>query len=155
MAEVTKAGLFILKALDCVGIPYRMGAEVAPLDSPGRPKSLDCSELVQLCLYRAGIRTISDGNGHITSINVFDGAGNQYHCSRHIPLDAAIKTIGALLFVKSATSYPTKPGNVGHVVISLGNGYIVEARGKDYGVVIGLVRPSFNLASKIDELYQP
>jgi hypothetical protein len=43
----------------------------------------------------------------------------------------------------------------GHVAISLENGYILEARGHAYGVMIGPVRPSFNLATKVQELYTP
>lgn len=67
---------------------------------------------------------------------------------------------------------PNKPHNIGHVAmarpggrhgglpraglaISLGNGYILEARGRAYGVTIGPLRPSFNLASKVQELYTP
>ena len=62
---------------------------------------------------------------------------------------------GALLFIKSATAYRSKPHNIGHVAISLGNGYILEARGRAYGVTIGPARPSFNLACKVQELYTP
>jgi hypothetical protein len=41
------------------------------------------------------------------------------------------------------------------VAISLGNGYLLEARGSRYGVTIGPVRPSFNLACKVKELHTP
>jgi hypothetical protein len=39
--------------------------------------------------------------------------------------------------------------------VSLGDGYILEARGRAYGVTIGPLRPSFNLACKVHELYVP
>jgi len=41
------------------------------------------------------------------------------------------------------------------VAISLGNAYLLEARGSHYGVTVGPVRPSFNLACKVQELYGP
>jgi len=66
-----------------------------------------------------------------------------------------VKLPGALLFMQSESTYRTKPNHIGHVAISLGNGYILEARGKAYGVTIGPVRPSFNLATKVQELYAP
>ena len=62
---------------------------------------------------------------------------------------------GALLFIQSEKTYPTKLHHIGHVAISLGNGYMLEARGRAYGVTIGPVRPSFNLACKLKELYAP
>ena len=65
-----------------------------------------------------------------------------------------MKLPGALLFIQSAVAYPRKPHQIGHVAISLGNGYILEARGKAYGVTIGPVRPSFTLATKVAELYE-
>jgi len=66
-----------------------------------------------------------------------------------------VKLPGALLFIQSVAAYPRKPHNIGHVAISLGNGYLLEARGSRYGVTIGPVRPSFNLATKVTELYTP
>jgi hypothetical protein len=39
--------------------------------------------------------------------------------------------------------------------ISLRNGFVLEARGRAYGVTIGSVRSSFNLACKVKELYVP
>jgi len=48
-----------------------------------------------------------------------------------------------------------KPHGIGHVAISLGNGFLIEARGKPYGVTIGPVRETFNLAGKVRELYTP
>jgi len=98
---------------------------------------------------------VTDSNGRVTPITAFDGAGFQWERSRSIPFEEGVKLPGALLFVQSPHAYLTKPHHIGHVAISLGNGYILEARGRAYGVTIGLVRPSFNLAAKISELYTP
>ena len=61
----------------------------------------------------------------------------------------------ALLFVRSERTYPTKPHHIGHAPISLGNGYVLQARRRAYGVTMGPVRPSFTLATKVQELYTP
>ena len=98
---------------------------------------------------------MADSNGHVTPITDFDGAGLQWERSRSPPFAEGVKLPGALLFVQSARSYPDKPDHIGHVGISLGNGYVLEARGRAYGVTIGPVRPSFTLASKVAELYEP
>lgn len=60
-----------------------------------------------------------------------------------------------LLFIQSVSAYSRKPHTIGHVAISLGNGYLLEARGSRYSVTIGPLRPSFNLACKVQELYAP
>ena len=150
----TKAAHFIFRLLAQALKPYKMGAEVMPLSEPNPPR-FDCSELVQWGLAQAGITEIANDAGTKTPINLFDGAGNQYQACAHIPLDDVAKTVGALLFIRSHTNYPTKPDGIGHVAVSLGNGYLIEARGKDYGVVIGLVRSTFNLGGKVRELYVP
>lgn len=66
-----------------------------------------------------------------------------------------MKLSGAVLFTQSPSAYPRKPHTIGHVAISLGNAYLLEARGSHYGVTVGPVRPSFNLACKVQELYGP
>jgi len=85
----------------------------------------------------------------------FHGAGFQWERSRSIPFADGVKLPGALLFIQSVSIYPRKPHHIGHVGISLGNGYVLEARGKAYGVTIGPVRSSFNLTCKVQELYAP
>jgi cell wall-associated NlpC family hydrolase len=135
-----------------VGKPYVLGSEGPPEESL---KTWDCSELVQHLLAQAGVEQVTDSKGHITPIAAFDGAGFQWERSRSIPFADGVKLPGALLFIQSASAYPRKPHNIGHVAISLGNGYLLEARGRAEGVTIGPVRPSFNLASKVQELYTP
>jgi cell wall-associated NlpC family hydrolase len=150
--QPTKAAHLLVLALKEVGKPYVLGSEGQPEESL---KTWDCSELVQHLLAQVGVEQVSDSKGRVTAINVFDGAGFQWERSRSISFEDGVRLPGALLFIQSATAYRSKPRNIGHVAISLGNGYVLEARGKAYGVTIGPLRPSFNLACKVQELYAP
>jgi cell wall-associated NlpC family hydrolase len=149
--EHTQAGDMILWLLKQVGESYLLGAEGPAAEDM---KVWDCSELVQHAIASQGIEKIALGDSE-TCVSTFDGAAFQFKKSRQIPLKDGIMTPGALLFCQSKKSYPGKPMNIGHVAVSLGNGYVIEARGRAYGVVISPIRPAFNLATKIDELYQP
>ena len=148
----TKAAHLLVLALKEVGKPYVLGSEGAPEESLN---TWDCSELVQHLLAQVGVEQVTDSKGRVTPINVFDGAGFQCERSRSIPFADGVKLPGALLFIRSASAYASKPHQIGHVAISLGNGYVLEARGRAYGVTIGPLRPSFNLAAKVQELYAP
>jgi len=150
--QPTKAAHLLVLALKEVGKPYVLGSEGAPEESL---KTWDCSELVQHLLAQVGVEPVTDSKGRVTPVAAFDGAGFQWERSRSIPFAEGVKLPGALLFIQSASAYPRKPHNIGHVAISLGNGYLLEARGSRYGVTIGPVRPSFNLACKVRELYGP
>ena len=150
--EPTKAAHLLVLALKEVGKPYVLGSEGPPDESL---RTWDCSELVQHLLAQVGVVQVANSRGRVTPISVFDGAGFQWERSVSIPLEAGIKLPGALLFIRSANAYSSKPHQIGHVAISLGNGYLLEARGSRYGVTIGPVRPSFNLACKVKELYTP
>jgi cell wall-associated NlpC family hydrolase len=150
--QPTKAAHFLVLALKEVGKPYVLGSEGPPEQSL---KTWDCSELVQHLLAQVGITQVTDSKGRTTPIAAFDGAGFQWERSCSMPFDAGVKTPGALLFIKSASAYGSKPHQIGHVAISLGNGYVLEARGRAYGVTIGPVRPSFTLSTKVKELYAP
>lgn len=148
----SKAAHLIILALKEVGKAYVLGSEGAPEETL---KTWDCSELVQHLLAQVGVEQVTDSKGRRTAIAAFDGAGFQWARSRSIPLADALKLPGALLFVQNRVNYAAKPHNIGHVAISLGNKYVLEARGRAYGVTIGPVRPSFNLAAKVAELYTP
>jgi cell wall-associated NlpC family hydrolase len=150
--QPTKAAHLLVLALKEVGKPYVLGSEGAPKESL---KTWDCSELVQHLLAQVGVEQVTDRKGRATPVSAFDGAGFQWERSRSIPLADGVKLPGALLFIQSASAYPRKPHNIGHVAISLGNGYLLEARSRAYGVTIGPLRPSFNLAAKVQELYTP
>jgi cell wall-associated NlpC family hydrolase len=150
----TKAAHLLVLAQPEVGKPYLMGSE-------GSVHVLlptwDCSELVQHLLAIVGVEEVTDDSDppRRTPIGAFDGAGFQWERSHHIPLREGIQTPGALLFIQNRTVYADKPHGIGHVAISLGNGFLIEARGKAYGVTIGPVRGTFTLASKARELYTP
>jgi len=150
--QPTKAAHLLVLALKEVGKPYVLGSEGPAEQSL---KTWDCSELVQHLLAQVGVEQVTDSNGRVTPITAFDGAGLQWERSHSIPFEEGARLPGALLFIQSEKTYPTKPHHIGHVAISLGNGYVLEARGRAYGVTIGPVRPSFNLAAKISELYTP
>ena len=150
--QPTKAAHFLVLALKEVGKSYVLGSEGSPESSL---KTWDCSELVQHLLAQVGVEQVTDSKGRGTAIDVFDGAGFQWERSRSIAFQDGVKLPGALLFIQSAAVYKGKPHDIGHVAISLGNGFVLEARGRAYGVTIGPLRPSFNLACKVQELYTP
>ena len=147
--QPSRAARLIVEVIKEVDKAYVLGSEGPP---EAHLHTWDCSELVQHGLAWAGVTQVTNDEGLITPVSKFDGAWFQWERSRKIALDAGIKTPGALLFAKTN---PDRPHGIGHVAISLGNGYIVEARGVQYGVVIGRVRPSFTLATKVPELYCP
>ena len=136
---MTRAATFIVWALKQVGKPYVYGVEN---DDAEDPTAWDCSELVQWCAAKAGV-------------TIPDGACYQYEASRRIPIAVAKETLGALLFIRSSSSYPSKPHNVGHVAIVVAKGWCVEAKGKAYGVVMSPITSRFTDAGKVDALYVP
>lgn len=89
---------------------YVFGAE-ARLSDPS-PDRIDCSELVQWGVYQQ------------THDSWVDGSRNQWMACKHIGVDQAIKTKGALLFVSGSGT----PNGIHHVAISMGNGMTAEAR---------------------------
>lgn len=155
MTKVAKLVLWLLKQ---VGKAYRLGSEVrldpdafGNLYAFADQQAWDCSELVQAGLWAAGVSSVGG-----LPLERFDGAGVQYcHC-RPLPVQTARETSqpGLLVFIQSASAYPDKPMRIGHVGIVIAKNAIVEARGERFGVVVGPVRPSFNLAGKVDELYR-
>jgi cell wall-associated NlpC family hydrolase len=146
MTETSKAGLLILKLLAQVGKPYLYDV-VVKLTDPDPPE-FSCSQLVKWGLFQVGVTKVKD-----CIIAAFDGAAHQYFCCKPISPATAKHLPGALVFVQNKSAYPGKPSGIGHVGVSLGNGYVLEARGKKWGVVISPWRDSFNLAGKVTELY--
>lgn len=63
-----------------------------------------------------------------------------YEHSNKISVKKAIKTRGAILYTP------------GHIAVSLGNGKTIEARGEDYGVVIGNAEGRFTHGGLLPEL---
>ena len=114
-----RADTFVRLALSQAGDRYVYGAK-EPASDPD-PKAhggaFDCSGLVAWAVRRAG-GEIPDGSW-----------GQLEYCKQHatvISIAQAEHTRGALLFLG--------PGGSEHVVISLGNGMTIEARGAAYGV---------------------
>lgn len=145
----TKAAQLIIWLIKEVGKPYLWGSEGAPRESL---RTWDCSELVQHGLANADVQTVTDERGRHIGVDAFDPAWLQWERSKKIPIEDGIRLPGALLFAKTA---PLRPHGIGHVAVSLGNGYMIEARGEEYGVVISEVRQSIVLATKVPELYVP
>lgn len=106
-----------------IGKSYVYGFEVR-LNDPD-PKSFDCSELVQWAFHQVGLI-------------VPDGSYNQWvwicQHKTQISVELAMWKGGSLLFRRN------KQGNICHVGISMGDGTVVEARGKKYGVVQRQIR---------------
>ena len=102
---------FVAVCLRQRGDRYVFGHEVR-FDDPD-PETFDCSELVEWAARRLGV-------------SFPDGSWNQDAAVKHIPVNKAIATQGALLFRHRGAS--------GHVAVSLGNGSTIEARGRAYGV---------------------
>lgn len=112
-----RASVFVAAAAAYAGVPYVLGAE-GDLD-PGfaAVHALDCSELVQVALADLDLRA---PDGHWVQWRWCRDAGLL------ISVDEAIATPGALLFVYDGTV-------IGHVAISRGDGFTVEARGRAWG----------------------
>lgn len=103
----------------CVGVPYRLGAEVS---ASGKfpPDKIDCSELIELVYARAGIP-------------VPDGSWVQHHES--YPVDNP--RVGDLCFLarlKSENNY--NPEGIYHVGILYTPSSVIEAYGKPKSKVI-------------------
>ena len=96
---------------------YLWGAKPSPGLAPEQVKTCDCSGLVTYCLEHLGL--------HIAG---FQGAKNQYAHCQPFPLEHARTTPGALVFWRRPVV------GIVHVGVSTGNGYTVEARGRDAGV---------------------
>lgn len=92
---------------------YVFGAEVSWHDPD--PDEFDCSELVEWACRRLGVAFP-------------DGTSAQSEACKPISVGEASRTLGALLFRDPHSS------KKGHVVVSLGTGKTIEARGKEYGV---------------------
>lgn len=93
---------------------YVYGA--TPKASEKKPKSFDCSSLVQWAAAQIGVTTIPRV------------AADQYAAGKDIPIEEALRTPGALLFVGKGAA-------ITHVAISGGDGRTtLEARSKRSGV---------------------
>lgn len=99
------------------GDKYIFAAETSPTDP--NPEAFDCSELVEWA------------SRHL-QVEMVDGSMNQRaFCQARRTMISPAKaraTRGALLFRDVSVT------GIGHVAVSLGNGFTIEARGSAYGV---------------------
>lgn len=113
----------LLYSLAQSGKPYIFGAEAKASDP--NPKAFDCSELVEWSCARAGVIP-----------RVPDGAFYQWQHTRQngrsLPVNEALRTRGALLFVGDGVG--TGRDAITHVAWSLGDRTTIEARGRAWGV---------------------
>lgn len=98
-----------------LGKPYKFGAEINLNDpDPSHIKAIDCSELVEWLYAQIGIQ-------------VPDGSYNQFKVSH--PIEGAPR-VGDLGF-----KWIPETQSIHHVGIWIGES-VLEAKGKDYGVVL-------------------
>jgi cell wall-associated NlpC family hydrolase len=93
----------------CLGIPYKLGAEVLNLDiEPDKIKEIDCSEATEYWYHKIGYK-------------IRDGSFNQYDDSEEVNGQVKIGDCGY------RRSFET--GKISHVFMYIGNDYIIEANG--------------------------
>jgi cell wall-associated NlpC family hydrolase len=108
---------FIRLGKALVGKPYVFGAETNLKDGdPAHIAAIDCSELVEWLFAQVGIV-------------VPDGSYNQFHATDSI--DKASVQVGDLCF-----KWHTDNFQIHHVGVYIGEGNILEAKGKDWGVIL-------------------
>jgi hypothetical protein len=121
-ADNPKLDKFLEVATAQTGDDYVWGAR-AGMDDPN-PSAFDCSDLVQWSTHQVGV-------------DMPRTAWEQYEFLHKkgytIPVEEGIHTPGALLFSFSSDPDAGHPAH-SHVVISLGNGKTMEAKGSQYGV---------------------
>ena len=121
-----------------VGKQYVLGAEVdlkkissgmKLIDLYELVQKVDCSELVQVVYKYATDKAFTDlaANQYVASAKINPIGGKKVY---------ALAT-GDLCFL---ANNPAQQNKIGHVGIFIGGDLIVEAKGKDYGVVISTVQ---------------
>ncbi len=122
MSDERTATAFVYTALTAAGSRYVFAAQPGP--DQVHPSAFDCSGLTRWAALRCGLF-------------LPQGSWNQAaYCRDHGTLISeaeAASTLGALAFAGPDHGYQGF-GPSGHVVISLGNGRTIEARGTAYGV---------------------
>lgn len=114
-----------------LGEPYRMGA-FAPKDNPNWKGPWDCAELASWLVYQTSARLFGceDDDGEPSLADAFTGYWRRdaHRLNAIIPVADAAALPGAFVLRFS------RPGRVGHVVVSDGVGGTVEARSQHDGV---------------------
>lgn len=116
---------FVKDGLALVGKKYNFGEEVK-LDERDTSKitAIDCSELVEWLYY--GLTLVAGGPAGLA---MPDGSYNQAKLCRHVSKDTLL--IGDLGF-----KWHPDTQAIHHVGVYVGDGRVLEAKGRDFGVVI-------------------
>lgn len=113
MGGDSKAAAFVRAALAQTGKPYKWGG--------AGPGSFDCSHLVAYAARQVGVNLPAPVASQ--SLAIVNGGG-------YIPVEQAIRTRGAVLW----RGTPGRNGSTDHIVISLGDGTTIEARGRAFPI---------------------
>lgn len=119
---------FLAEALSQDGKDYVLGA--TPAASDDDPPEFDCAELVRWAAQRAGL----PDPGVSTYYQV---ANLRAHGAVEVPVELAEQIPGAVLYrynIEPQIGGSQGEDYRGHVVISLGDGSTIEAKGSKYGV---------------------
>lgn len=114
-----------------VGKPYVFGAEINLSEQDAtKIKAIDCSELVEYLF--ANLQKI---DGTRAGLTMPDGSYNQAKMCRRLEFKAGI-TSDVLLIGDLGFKWEPETEAIHHVGIFVGNGEVLEAKGKKWGVVL-------------------
>ena len=151
-------------AFHLLGIPYELGAKA--WDSTQIPQQIDCSGFIHLLVagkvilpgfdypLGAGLTVIRKPDGTEVPVSSFHGSWIQGQMVRRIPVADALANVGCFLFKDPGT------GRHGHVAMSLGAGFTIEATA-GFGGMVTVRRPSeqagvhWSQGGKLDALWGP
>lgn len=123
---------FIDMGKKLVGKPYVFGSEVNLSDQdPTKIKGIDCSELVEY-LY-ANLQKV---DGSRAGLSMPDGSYNQAKVCRKLTFIPNDLKTDVLLLGDLGFKCEPQTGSIHHVGIFIGEGKVLEAKGKDFGVVL-------------------
>lgn len=117
-----------------IGFKYILGVKV-PKNAENYTGAFDCAEFVAYCIYKTfgflyGCDTANVLKAATTDAYTGFFANDAKKRGIIIPVEQAARTPGALLLRVSSSS-----NQIGHIVISQGNGKTVEAHSTKYGVI--------------------
>lgn len=115
-----------------VGKPYVFGSEVNLSEQdPTKITSIDCSELVEY-LY-ANLQKVDGTRAEIT---MPDGSYNQSKVCRRLNFVPNDPKTDVLLLGDLGFKWEPQTQSIHHVGVFIGDGKVLEAKGKDFGVVM-------------------
>jgi cell wall-associated NlpC family hydrolase len=115
-----------------VGKPYVFGSEVKLSDpDPQHIKSIDCSELVEFLF--ANLQRI---DGTRAGLAMPDGSYNQARMCRRLKFTPNDPKSDVLLIGDLGFKWDPETEAIHHVGIFIGNGQVLEAKGKSWGTIL-------------------